>query len=151
MKIAFACDHAGYDVKELIINQLRQLGHEVIDFGCSGTASCDYPDHGFAAARAVSRGEAERGVLVCGTGIGMSIIANKVKGVRAALVTNNEVAGLTRQHNDSNVICLAARFTKPEDISQWLGTWLATPFSGEPRHIKRIEKIKDMECGPLKS
>ena len=146
MKIAFACDHAGYEIKDRLINQLRQLGHEVIDFGCSGTSSCDYPDHGFAAAMAVSKGEAQRGVLVCGTGIGMSIVANKAPGVRAALVTNNDVARLTREHNDSNVICFAARFSKADDISRWLETWLATPFSNEARHIKRIEKIKEMEC-----
>ena len=143
MKIAFACDHAGYEIKTRIIAQLRSLGHEVLDFGCAGPESCDYPDYGFAAAAAVSRGEAERGVLICGTGIGMSIVANKVPGVRAALVTNNETARLSREHNDTNVICFAARFAKADEIIQWLGTWLTTPFSNELRHIRRIEKIKE--------
>jgi ribose 5-phosphate isomerase B len=145
MKIAFACDHAGFATKSKLIDYVQSLGHEVKDFGCYNAASCDYPDYGIAAATAVASGEVECGVLVCGSGIGMSIVANKVSGVRAALVCNDEAALLAREHNNSNMVCFAARFAPVAEIIQWLGTWLAAQFSNEPRHQRRLDKIRKLE------
>lgn len=146
MKIAVGSDHAGFPLKEAVRTELVRLGHEVVDVGThSATESVDYPDFGIAVGERVARGEAERGVVVCATGIGISIAANKVAGVRASVVTSDETARLTRQDNDSNVLALGAK-TVPgvEDALRWLRVWLETPFAGG-RHERRVRKIRDYE------
>lgn len=145
MKIAFGCDHAAFKIKAQVIEAMRKDGHEVKDFGCDSEASCDYPDFAEAAARSVAGGECKRGVLICGTGIGMSITANKVPGIRAALAWREEVAKLAAEHNDANVLCLSARFMTVEEINRCVRAWLATPFTGEPRHQKRIDKMMALD------
>jgi ribose 5-phosphate isomerase B len=150
MKIAFGCDHAGYAVKEAVIGFLQREGHTVLDCGCASAARCDYPDFAVAVAEAVAAGTAERGVLVCGTGIGMAITANKVPGIRAAVCWNDDVAGLASEHNAANILCLGARCAQPQDMIRWIARWLATrPAQGE-RHQQRLDKIARIEtrlCG----
>ena len=146
MKIAIGSDHAGFPLKEAVRAELERLGHEVVDVGtASGTESVDYPDFAIPVAEKVASGEAERGVVVCATGIGASIAANKVAGVRASVVTSDETARLTRQDNDSNVLALGAK-TAPSvgDALGWLRTWLGPPFAGG-RHERRVNKIRDYE------
>lgn len=146
MKIAIGSDHAGFPLKEAVRVELERLGHEVVDVGTtSGSESVDYPDFTIPVAERVASGEAERGVVVCATGIGASIAANKVAGVRASVVTSDETARLTRQDNDSNVLALGAK-TVPgaAEALAWLRTWLATPFAGG-RHERRVNKIRDYE------
>ena len=142
MKIAIASDHAGYELKEAIISAFPE--HEFSDFGTHSIDPMDYPDTGAPAARAVASGQAERGILICGSGIGMSITANKVPGIRAALCTNTDVARLARMHNDANVLCLAGRFTAIPYAREIVNVWLHTEFEGE-RHQNRIQKITDIE------
>jgi len=146
MKVAVGSDHAGFALKERIKRELEALGHTVADVGTSsGTESVDYPDFAIPVAERVAGGEAERGVVVCATGIGAGIAANKVSGVRAAVVTSDETARLTRQDNDSNVLALGGRTTaNPEDAVRWLRIWLETPFAGG-RHERRVKKIEDYE------
>ena len=142
MKLAIASDHAGYLLKEALKAAFPQ--HEWTDFGTDSTASMDYPDTGFPAAQAVARGACEKGILICGSGIGMSITANKVAGIRAALCTITDVARLSRMHNDANILVLAGRFTAPEYAVEIASTWLETPFEGG-RHQNRINKIHQGE------
>ncbi|MCB5225064.1 MAG: ribose 5-phosphate isomerase B [Candidatus Cloacimonadaceae bacterium] len=142
MKIAIASDHAGFELKEAIKTAFPE--HEFEDFGTHSVDSMDYPDVGAPAAKAVAAGKAERGILICGSGIGMSITANKVKGVRAALCTNTDVARLSRIHNDANVLCLAGRFTAVPYALQIVNNWLHSSFEGG-RHQNRIQKIKILE------
>ncbi len=144
MNVALGVDHAGFAVKKEIETVLRALGHAVLDMGTSSDASCDYPDVAEKVARAVTSGQADRGVLICGTGIGMSIAANKVGGIRAALVTDEKTAELSRAHNDANVFCAGARTQPLLKIAEALKIWLATPWEGG-RHQRRIEKITRME------
>lgn len=139
MKIAVASDHAGFELKESIARALAARGHEVRDFGTSGTESSDYPDYGAPAARAVASGDVDRGVLVCGSGQGMCMVANKVHGVRAALAWAPEIARLSREHNDSNVLCLPARFVTEAQAFEILDSWLGAAFQGG-RHARRVEK-----------
>ena len=151
MKIAVGSDHAGFTLKEAVRAELVRLGHEVTDVGTdSATESVDYPDFAIPVAERVARGEAERGVVVCATGIGVSIAANKVRGVRASVVTSDETARLTRQDNDSNVLALGGR-TAPsvEAALRWVRIWLETPFAGE-RHLRRVDQIRDYEATHLK-
>lgn len=143
MKIAMASDHAGYDLKQKIKQHLEQAGLAVEDFGTFKTEATDYPDYGILAARAVSQGNADRGILICGTGIGMSIVANKVQGIRAALCTSKEMAELSRRHNDANVLALGGRLTSDGLALQIVDIWLKTPFEGE-RHLPRINKIHQL-------
>ena len=146
MKIAIGSDHAGFPLKEAVRTELERLGHEVVDVGTtSGTESVDYPDFSIPVAEHVAAGSADRGVVVCATGIGASIAANKVAGARASVVTSDETARLTRQDNDSNVLALGAK-TVPSfaDALAWLRTWLDTPFAGG-RHERRVNKIRDYE------
>ena len=142
MKINIASDHAGFELKEAIKAAFPQ--HEFLDFGAPSTASVDYPDTGSAAAKAVASGKAELGILVCGSGIGMSIVANKIPGIRAALCCSTDVARLSRLHNDANVLCLAGRFTAVPYALEIVQAWLETSFEGG-RHQKRIQKIKNIE------
>lgn len=145
MKICIGTDHAGIDVKDELRDYLKAEGHEVKDFGAYEKVSCDYPDYAFLVAEAVANGEYERGILVCSTGIGMSIAANKVKGIRAALVRDKETAELTRQHNDSNILVISGKFTPVKDAEVIADIWLDTAFSGDERHVRRIGKITEYE------
>lgn len=142
MILAIASDHAGFELKEAIKAAFPQ--HEFLDFGAPSTASVDYPDTGSVAAKAVASGKAELGILVCGSGIGMSIVANKIPGIRAALCCSTDVARLSRLHNDANVLCLAGRFTAVPYALEIVQAWLETSFEGG-RHQKRIQKIKNIE------
>ena len=145
MKIALGCDHGGYAMKEDIKKQLESLGHEVKDCGTYSTESCDYPIFGEAAARAVASGECEYGIVVCTTGIGISIAANKVKGIRCAHCADTLEAQLCRQHNNANVIVLPARFITNDQAVEFVEEFLATDFEGG-RHQRRIEKIPVKAC-----
>ncbi|MGM9599360.1 MAG: ribose 5-phosphate isomerase B [Faecousia sp.] len=144
MKIAMACDHGGLELKETIKKHLEQRGFEVADFGTYSKDSCDYPDYARPAAEAVASGECERGILVCTTGIGVSITANKVKGVRCALLSDPVSARLTRQHNDTNMMALGQGFVGPMLALQIVDTWLDTAFEGG-RHQRRIDKMMAIE------
>jgi ribose 5-phosphate isomerase B len=140
MRIAVASDHAGYALKEAIKRRLADRGETVDDFGAPGTEPSDYSDFGAPAARAVAKGAADRGVLVCGSGQGMCMVANKVAGVRAALAWNPEIARLSRRHNDANVLCLPARFVTEGEALEIVDEWLKTAFEGG-RHARRVEKL----------
>ena len=146
VKIVAAADHAGFSLKDELVAWLRAQGHEVEDLGTNAAASVDYPDFSFAVAERVADGRAERGVVVCATGIGASIAANKVEGVRASVVTSDDTARLTRADNDSNVLALGSK-TAPshDDALRWLRLWLDTPFEGG-RHARRVDKIKTYEA-----
>ena len=144
MKISIACDHGGYELKKIVKEWLENNGHEVIDFGTNSLDSCDYPDFGRPAAEAVRDKLVDRGIVICTTGIGMSIVANKVKGVRCALVSNTDAASLTRRHNDTNVLALGAKYTNFELAKEIINIWLSTEFEGG-RHQRRVDKIMDIE------
>jgi ribose 5-phosphate isomerase B len=141
VRILIASDHAGFDLKQLLAAHARAGGHEVADLGPAGTDSVDYPDYAHRLADRLLAGEGEFGVLVCGTGIGMSITANRHKGVRAALCHDAFTAELARRHNDANVLCMGGRTTGPGVAIQMLDIFLATPFEGG-RHQRRVEKIE---------
>ena len=148
MKISVACDHGAYALKEKVKGWLTDAGYEVRDFGCYGTESVDYPDFALPAAEAVARGEVDRAVVLCTTGIGVSITANKVKGVRCALCTNLMTARLTREHNDANALALGAGVVGENLAREILFTFLNTPFAGALRHQRRIDKISAYESKP---
>jgi len=141
MKIALGCDHGGFDLKQQIIDYLKKEGIEFKDFGCNDKKSCDYPDYAKVVANAVVSGEYELGILICGTGIGMSITANKVQGARAALCGDCFSAEATREHNDANILCLGARVTGDGLALKIVDTFLNTDFSNDERHIRRIGLI----------
>ncbi len=145
MKIAIGSDHRGFEVKRRIRSLLEQLGHEVADMGPDSSDSADYPDFAFRVAQAVSEGRAERGILVCGTGIGMCIAANKVKGVRAAPCHDSVTVEMSRRHNDANVLCLSADLLGEELIGRIVRLWLETEFEGG-RHARRVQKITQYEA-----
>ena len=145
MKIAVACDHGAYEYKEMIKEMLLSQGHEVVDFGTDSTASMYYPDTALPCAKAVARGECERGIVMCGTGIGVSITANKVKGIRCALCSDPLSARLTREHNDSNMLAFGQRIIGSEMAKEIVNVWLGTPFSNGERHIQRIRKVMAIE------
>ncbi|HEX8139679.1 MAG TPA: ribose 5-phosphate isomerase B [Pyrinomonadaceae bacterium] len=144
MKVALASDHAGYAEKERLKPLLQELGLEVEDLGTVSAESVDYPDYARRVAERVASGEASQGLLVCSSGTGMAIAANKVRGVRAALAWSEETARLARQHNDANVLAIGARTTPPEDIPKIVRAWFGAQFDGG-RHAARVEKIKQME------
>lgn len=144
MKISIGCDHAGPGLKEKIKELLSSRGHECIDMGTNGPGSVDYPDHGRAVASSVSKKETERGILICGTGIGMSIVANKFPDVRATLCYDLFTARMSRQHNDSNILVLGSRTTEEQLALSILEAWLDTDFEGG-RHQDRLNKIGEME------
>ena len=145
MKVALACDHRGFEAKRRLLPVLKKMGHEVNDFGCDSPASCDYPDFAVPVARAVASGKDEIGILLDGSGIGMSVAANKVKGVRAALVWSEETAVLARQHNDANVISVGGRMHTLDEMTHFVDLFLATAFTGEERHARRIAMLADYE------
>jgi ribose 5-phosphate isomerase B len=144
MRIAIGSDHRGFDAKRRLIPMLRQLGHEVTDVGPDGNDSVDYPDYAYQVAKAVSDSRVERGILICGTGIGMCIAANKVKGVRAAPCHDSITVEMSRRHNDSNVLCLSADLLGDELIGRIVRLWLETEFEAG-RHARRVDKIKRIE------
>ena len=141
-RIPIASDHAGFEMKEKLADMLRKLGYDVEDLGTHSPASTDYPDYAHPLAEKVEHGEVKRGVLLCGTGLGMAYAANRHHGVRAAVAWNPEIAKLAREHNDANVLVLPARFVSEEDGEAILKTWLDTPFEGG-RHQRRVDKIED--------
>ncbi len=140
--IAIGSDHGGFDLKEKIIAHLRERGMEVKDVGCYDKSSCDYPVYGRAVAQAVASGECGRGIVICTTGIGISITANKVKGVRAALCSDGLTAKMTRLHNDANVLALGAGIVGPNLAMEIVDNFMDTEFSGEERHQRRIDQIE---------
>lgn len=142
--IPIAADHAGFELKQRLEGRLKSLGYEVDDYGTDSAASSDYADFAHPVARRVSSGEAKRGILLCGTGLGMSYVANRYPHVRAAVVWSPEIAELSRRHNDANVLVLPSRFMSPEDAEKALDVWLSTPFDGG-RHLRRVEKIEREE------
>ncbi len=141
--IALGCDHGGYELMQEVKAHLTKRGFEFKDFGCSSTDAVDYPEYGRAAARAVASGECENGIVICGTGIGISITANKVPGIRCALCSDCFSAQATREHNDANMLAFGARVVGPGLALKIVDTFLDTPFSNEERHLKRIAKIEE--------
>ena len=141
--IAVGCDHAGYDLKNELIRHLEDRGFEVRDLGTYSTDSCDYPDYARKVCEEVVAGRAEKGLLVCGTGIGMSMAANKVRGIRAAVLSDEFSARATREHNDANVLCLGARVLDKDRAVKLLDIFLDTPFSEGVNHVRRIGKLED--------
>ena len=146
MKIAIGSDHRGFEAKRRLIPLLQQLGHEVLDLGPERREGVDYPDYALAVGLAVSEGRAERGILICGTGLGMCIAANKVRGVRAAPCHDSITAEMSRRHNDANVLCLSADLLGEELIDRMVRIWLETEFEGG-RHARRVDKIVRFEGG----
>lgn len=145
MKIAMACDHGAVELKNKLKAHLQEKGMEVVDFGTHTTDSCDYPDYIAPAAQAVASGECERGIVLCTTGIGVSIVANKIKGIRCALLSDTMTARLTREHNDTNMMALGAGVTGPMLAQEIVDIWLATEFSHAERHQRRIDKVMALE------
>ncbi len=142
--IALGCDHGGLNIKNAVINYLKDKGIEYKDYGCYTSESVDYPVYAYKVASYVAGGEAELGILCCGTGIGISMAANKVKGIRAAVVGNEFSAEMTRRHNDSNILCMGGRVTTEEEAVKYADIFLNTPFEGG-RHTKRVDMITDIE------
>ena len=145
MKVSIGCDHGGYNLKEEVKAHLLEKGIEVEDFGTNDLSSCDYPDFGIAAAKAVAEGKVDKGIVICTTGIGISIAANKVKGVRCALCSDLTSARLTREHNDANVLALGAAIVGHLVAIDIVDVFLSTEFSQLEKHARRIEKIKAQE------
>ncbi|MCL5073723.1 MAG: ribose 5-phosphate isomerase B [Actinobacteria bacterium] len=147
MKIAIGADHAGFEYKAKLSDYLESFGHIVIDVGTFNTESSDYPDFGAKVSQKVCGSEAEIGILICGTGIGMSIVANKFKGIRAAVCWNQETARLTREHNNANILCLGARFLTISECMEITGIFLKTSPKSEDKYLRRINKITNIEEG----
>ena len=147
MRIALGCDHRGFELKQVIMGLLQELGHSYLDFGCYGTDSVDYPDLAQKVGEAVASPDFDQGILICSTGIGMSIAANKIEGVRAALCHDTFTAQRARQHNDANILCLGGDDVEVESALEIVKTYLSTDFEGG-RHIPRINKIAALEARP---
>ncbi|WP_438447503.1 ribose 5-phosphate isomerase B [Gorillibacterium sp. sgz5001074] len=145
MKIAIGADHAGFRLKDEIKAYIEELGHQVEDYGCTCGDSVDYPDYASEVCLKVVEGQADRGILICGTGIGMSIAANKIPGIRCALVHDLFSAKATREHNDTNVLAMGERVIGPGVAQEIVKVWLETEFSQGPRHINRVNKVKALE------
>ena len=145
MKIAIGCDHGAFDLKNAVVKHLQGKGYEVADFGCYSLDSCDYPDFAAAAANAVASGECEKGIVLCTTGIGISIAANKVKGIRCALLSDPLSARMTREHNDTNMMAMGAGIVGKNLALEIVDTWVGTAFSGEAKHQRRIDKVMALE------
>ncbi|MDO4460315.1 MAG: ribose 5-phosphate isomerase B [Clostridia bacterium] len=148
MKIAIGCDHGGFDLKEEVKAYLVEEGHTVEDFGCYNTDSVDYPDIAAPCARSVAEGKNEFGVLICSTGIGISMAANKVNGVRAALCTDEYLAMMTRKHNNANVLCMGGHVVTKQEAFRMVDMFLKTEFEGG-RHCRRVDKLADIENGKI--
>ena len=150
MKVAMAADHAGWQMKDRLKDRVAELGHEVLDLGTHGPDSVDYPDFGEACARAVAEGRAERGILVCGTGLGIAMAAGKVPGIRAATCHDHFTAEMCRRHNDANVIAMGERVVGDGVALDMVETFLGTPFDGG-RHEGRVAKINDLDAAGTRS
>ena len=146
MKLVIGSDHAAFDAKSEMIEYLKALGHDILDAGTHSQQSCDYPDYAAEVSRKVVSGEVDRGILICGTGLGMSIAANRFKGIRAALCTSEELAELSRLHNDANVLCLGARTQSIDSMKRISSLWLTTEWEGD-RHARRLDKIESNSRG----
>lgn len=144
-KISIACDHGALTLKAVVKEHLQKKGYEVADFGTDSADSCDYPDYAAAAARAVAGGECEKGIVLCTTGIGVSISANKIPGIRCALLSDPWSARMTRLHNDTNMMAMGAGVVGQNLALEIVDTWLETEFSGEERHQRRIDKLMALE------
>lgn len=148
MKLALGCDHGGINLKNAIINYLEDKGIDYEDFGCFSERSVDYPIYAYNVAAAVAEGKFDYGILCCGTGIGVSIAANKVKGIRAAVVSNEFGAEMTRRHNNANILCMGGRVIKEEDAVKYADIFLNTPFSAdEERHTRRVKMLAEIDNG----
>ncbi len=145
MKIAIGCDHGALELKNAVIAHLEKQGHQIKDFGTYSLDSCDYPDFAAPAAKAVASGECDKGIVLCTTGIGVSITANKIKGIRCALLSDVMSARMTREHNDTNVMAMGAHVVDEKLAVEIMDTWLGTAFSGEARHQRRIDKVMALE------
>ena len=145
MKIAIGCDHGALDLKNKVIAHLTAKGYEVVNFGTDTLDSCDYPDFAGPAAKAVASGECDKGIVLCTTGIGVSITANKVDGIRCALLSDKMSARMTREHNDTNMMAIGAAVVGPMLALEIVDTWLETPFSHGERHQRRVDKIMSYE------
>lgn len=148
MKVAIGSDHRGIDYRSVMAQIVESLGHTVDDRGTMSTESCDYPDIAADVARTVADGDCDRGLLICGTGIGMSIAANKVPGIRAVICCDMDAVRLSRQHNDANVLCLNSTGFDENHVRETITTWLTTEFEGG-RHARRVEKIRQLEGGDV--
>jgi ribose 5-phosphate isomerase B len=146
MKVAIGSDHRGFQVKRKVVEFIERLGHEAIDLGTSTEGTVDYPDFALEVGNAISQGRVDRGILICGTGIGMSMAANKIRGVRAALCHDDVTAEMSRRHNDANVMCLSADLLGDRIIERMIEKWLSTEFEGG-RHARRVDKIRRIENG----
>lgn len=144
MKIAIGADHAGFELKEFLYEVIKEMGHEAIDMGTNSNSSVDYPDYAEVVSQAVSEGKVDRGILICGTGIGMSIVANKFKNVRAALCNDLYTAKMSRLHNNANVLAIGGRIVGKDLAREIVNVWINTPFEGG-RHCRRVEKIHLIE------
>lgn len=145
MLIAFGADHGGYGIKNALIESANSAGHATIDFGVNSGESVDYPDYAKAVCEAITSGKAEAGVLICRTGAGMCISANKIHGIRAVMACHPEIAQLSRLHNHTNVLCFGADFITIEEAREILKIWLETPWSEDQRHVRRVDKMMKME------
>ena len=146
MKISIGCDHGALTLKNKVVSHLQAQGHEVLDFGTHTAASCDYPEFAAAAARAVANGECEKGIVLCTTGIGVSISANKIDGIRCALLSDVWSAKMTRLHNDTNMMAIGAGVVGENLALEIVDTWVGTEFSGDERHQRRIDKMMAIEA-----
>ncbi len=152
MKVAVGADHAGYPLKGTVIELIQRLGHEPIDLGTHSTDPVDYPDYAAAVGRAIQQGDAERGVLVCGSGVGAAVAANKLQGVRAGLCHDTYSAHQAVEHDDVNVLALGARIIGPALAEELIQAFLGASFTGEPRHVRRLDKVRQLEeSGALRS
>jgi ribose 5-phosphate isomerase B len=145
MKIVIGSDHRGVEIKRRLVDVIRSMGHDLLDIGAQEAESVDYPDYANEVGKRVGKKEADRGILICGTGIGMSMAANKVRGVRAAACQDLLTAEMSRRHNDANVLCLSADLLGEDQMAQMIRIWLDTPFEGG-RHARRVEKIAKIEA-----
>ncbi len=145
MRIGIGNDHSALELKAEIIEFLKEMGHEVVDYGTNSSESCDYPVYGEIVANAVAGGEVDRGILICGTGLGISLAANKVKGIRAAVCSEPFTAKMSREHNDCNILAFGARVVGAELAKMIVDVWVNTEFSGAERHQKRVSMIMDIE------
>ncbi len=145
MKIGIGNDHSALELKKEIIDFLKEKGYEVVDYGTNSSESCDYPVYGEIVANAVAGGEVDRGILICGTGLGISLAANKVKGIRAAVCSEPFTAKMSREHNDCNILAFGARVVGAELAKMIVDVWVSTEFSGAERHQKRVNMIMDIE------
>ncbi|MBP8644783.1 MAG: ribose 5-phosphate isomerase B [Syntrophobacteraceae bacterium] len=146
MKIAIGCDHGGFELKETVVAHLKSQGHSVVDLGAEGTESVDYPHYAVEVARAVLEKRADRGILICGSGIGMCMVANRIPGVRAIMASEPYTAKMGRRHNNSNILCLGGRFIGPSLAVEIVDTWLREPFEGG-RHQRRLDLMEELAAG----